>query len=183
MPNLGARGNNIFRAIWQRHVNAGGQAGVRLRETADIVSLRSTGEGHSVRDESPSVLDAMHPIPAIPRPDQGQPLLGSMRYRMRFDKGQLPPVQAFWSLTAYDKDSYFIANPLNRYAIGDRDPLKFNPDGSLDLTIQSQEPGRDHQSNRLPSGDGPFNLTIRLYWPNEAILNGSWQPPALERLL
>jgi hypothetical protein len=111
----------------------------------------------------------------------GQPLNGSMRYRMRFDKGQLPPVLAFWSLTAYDKEGYFIANSLNRYAIGDRDPLKFNPDGSLDLYIQSQDPGPDHESNWLPSGDGPFNLIIRLYWPQQAILKGTWQPPALER--
>jgi hypothetical protein len=111
----------------------------------------------------------------------GQPLNGSMRYRMHFSNGQTPPIRAFWSLTAYDKDGYFIANPLNRYAIGDRDPLKFNPDGSLDLYIQSQDPGPDHQANWLPSGDGPFNLTIRLYWPKEAILDGSWQPASVER--
>ncbi len=112
----------------------------------------------------------------------GQALSGSMRYRMHFDKGQLPPVRAFWSLTAYDKDGYFIANPLNRYAIGDRDPLNFNADGSLDLYIQGQNPGPDRESNWLPSGDGRFNLTIRLYWPEEAILKGTWQPPALARV-
>lgn len=111
---------------------------------------------------------------------QGHPLNGSARYRMHFDKSNLPPVQAFWSITAYDKDGYFIANPIDRYAIGDRDPLKFNLDGSLDLYIQSQHPGGDQESNWLPSGDGPFNLTIRLYWPKEAILNGTWRPPALQ---
>ncbi len=110
----------------------------------------------------------------------GQPLNASKRYRMYFDKASLPPVKAFWSVTAYDKDGYFIANPINRYAIGDRDPLKFTPDGSLDLIIQSQSPGSDHESNWLPCGDGPFNLTIRLYWPEAPILNGSWRPPALE---
>ncbi|HUC86619.1 MAG TPA: DUF1254 domain-containing protein, partial [Candidatus Acidoferrales bacterium] len=112
----------------------------------------------------------------------GQPLNGSMRYRMHFDKARLPPVRAFWSITAYDKDGYFIANAINRYAIGDRDKLKFNPDGSLDLDIQSQNPGPDRESNWLPVGNGPFNLTIRLYWPEQAILTGSWHPPALERL-
>ena len=112
----------------------------------------------------------------------GQALNGSMRYRMHFDKGQLPSVRAFWSLTAYDKDGYFIANAIHRYAIGDRDPLKFNPDGSLDLYIQAQIPGAERESNWLPSGDGPFNLTIRLYWPDEAILKGTWQPPAVERM-
>ena len=64
----------------------------------------------------------------------------AMRYRMHFDASNLPPVLAFWSVTAYDKDGYFIANPINRYAIGDRDRLKFDPDGSLDLYIQSEDP-------------------------------------------
>jgi len=113
---------------------------------------------------------------------QGQALNGSMRYRMHFDASNLPPVQAFWSVTAYDKDGYFIANPLNRYAIGDRDRLKFNPDGSLDLDIQNEDPGPDRESNWLPSGDGPYNLTIRLYWPKQAIFDGTWHPPALERV-
>ncbi|MGA7521217.1 MAG: DUF1254 domain-containing protein [Acidobacteriaceae bacterium] len=112
----------------------------------------------------------------------GQALSGSMRYRMHFDPSSLPPVEAFWSVTAYDRNGYFIANPINRYAIGDRDRLKFNPDGSLDVYIQSRNPGPDHDSNWLPCGDGPFNLTIRLYWPKPAILDGGWHPPALERL-
>lgn len=112
----------------------------------------------------------------------GQSLNGAMRYRMHFDASGLPPVLAFWSVTAYDKDGYFIGNPISRYAIGDRDRLKSNPDGSLDLYIQSGSPGPDRKSNWLPSGDGPFNLTIRLYWPKQAILDGSWHPPALERI-
>ncbi len=112
----------------------------------------------------------------------GQALNGSMHYRMHFDASNLPPVQAFWSVTAYDEHGYFIANPVNRYAIGDRDRLKFNPDGSLDLYIQSPDPGPDRESNWLPSGDGAFNLTIRLYWPKQAILDGTWHPPALERV-
>jgi hypothetical protein len=113
--------------------------------------------------------------------NSGQALNGSMRYRMHFDASNLPPVLAFWSVTAYDKDGYFVANPINRYAIGDRDRLKFNPDGSLDLYIQSEDPGPDRHSNWLPCGDGPFNLMLRLYWPKPVILNGSWHPPALER--
>jgi hypothetical protein len=112
----------------------------------------------------------------------GQPLNGEAKYRMHFAAGQLPPVSAFWSVTGYDKDGYFIANPINRYAIGDRDKLKFNPDGSLDLYIQAQDPGPDGESNWLPSGDGVFNLTLRLYWPKPAVLNGSWRPPAVERV-
>ena len=112
----------------------------------------------------------------------GAPLDGSMRYRMHFSSNKLlPPVRAFWSVTAYDKDGYFIANAMNRYAMGDRDNLKFNPDGSLDLYIQDQNPGVDHQSNWLPSGSGIFNLTLRMYWPEPTALNGDWQPPAVER--
>jgi hypothetical protein len=112
----------------------------------------------------------------------GKPLSGSEKYLMHFAADQLPPVLAFWSVTGYDKDGYFIANPINRYAIGDRDKLKFNPDGSLDLYIQAQDPGPDSRSNWLPSGAGPFNLTLRLYWPKPAVLSGAWQPPAVERL-
>jgi hypothetical protein len=110
----------------------------------------------------------------------GKPLSWAAKYRMHFAADQLPQVLAFWSITGYDKDGYFIANPMDRYAIGDRDKLKFNPDGSLDLYIQAQNPGSDYESNWLPSGEGPFNLTFRLYWPKPAILNGSWQPPAVE---
>jgi hypothetical protein len=113
---------------------------------------------------------------------EGQAFSGSMYYRMHFAAANLPPVLAFWSVTAYDRDGYFVANPIGRYAIGDRDPLKFNPDGSLDLYVQSQDPGPDRQSNWLPSGSGPFNLTFRLYWPKPAILDGSWRAPAVERV-
>ena len=112
----------------------------------------------------------------------GQPLDGSRNYRMKFTKDQMPPVNAFWSLTAYDKDGYFIANPVDRFAIGDRDNLKFNTDGSLDLYIQNEDPDPEMEANWLPSGNGPFNLIIRLYWPKEAILNGTWQPPSVERI-
>jgi hypothetical protein len=112
----------------------------------------------------------------------GRAFSGSTRYRMHFDAPNLPPVLAFWSVTAYDKDGYFIANPINRYAIGDRDPLNFNPDGSLDLYIQSENPGPDRQSNWLPSGNGPFNLTFRLYWPKPPILDGSWHAPPVEEV-
>jgi len=112
----------------------------------------------------------------------GQPMNGSIRYRMHFAASELPPVQAFWSVTGYDKDGYFIANPINRYAIGDRDKLEFNADGSLDLWIQAEDPGPEHRSNWLPCGDGIFNLTIRLYWPAPTILDGSWHPPVVERL-
>jgi hypothetical protein len=109
----------------------------------------------------------------------GQPLDGSRRYTMHFAKDQLPPVRAFWSITMYNEDGYFVANPIDRFAIGDRDPLKFNADGSLDLYIQRSAPGGDRDSNWLPAPDGKFNLTLRLYWPSEEILSGRWTPPAV----
>lgn len=108
----------------------------------------------------------------------GRPLEGTRNYVTHFDKATLPPVRAFWSVTLYDAGN-FVANPLNRYAIGDRDALKFNPDGSLDLYIQHESPGAAQQTNWLPSPAGQFSLAFRLYWPEESVLNGEWIPPAV----
>ena len=86
---------------------------------------------------------------------------------LHFDKGQTPPVNAFWSTTMYNAKQAFVANPINRYAIGDRDRLKFNKDGSLDIYIQHDSPGKDKESNWLPADAGSFNVVMRLYWPKE----------------
>jgi hypothetical protein len=110
---------------------------------------------------------------------EGRGLDGSHRYRIHFDK--TPAVRAFWSLTMYSEEGYFIANPINRFAIGDRDKLQFNADGSLDLYIQHDSPGPGKESNWLPSGSEKFNLSLRLYWPSDEILQGAWGPPALIR--
>ena len=112
----------------------------------------------------------------------GQPLSGARRYQIHFEKQKLPTVRAFWSLTAYNEEGYFIPNPVRRYAIGDRDPLQFNADGSLDLYLQASSPGADRESNWLPSGEGPFNLAIRLYWPKGSIGSGQWVPPPVVRI-
>jgi hypothetical protein len=109
----------------------------------------------------------------------GQHLTGSKRYTIHFDKAALPPVRAFWSFTVYSDDGYFTENPLNRYAIGDRDALKYNPDGSLDLYLQNTSPGAARESNWLPVPAGAFNLSLRLYWPKEEILSGKWIAPAV----
>ena len=111
-------------------------------------------------------------------------LNGKNSYVVHFAKGQTPPARAFWSYTLYDKDGYLIKNPINRYAIGDRDPLVYNADGSLDLYIQNQNPGKNLESNWLPSPNETFNLTVRIYWPSEAYLKdrSSWQlPPLISR--
>jgi hypothetical protein len=74
----------------------------------------------------------------------------------------------------------FVPNPIDRYAIGDRDRLKFNPDGSLDLYIQNESPGKNREANWLPAPKDDFNLALRIYWPKSELLNGDWKPPAVQ---
>jgi len=121
--------------------------------------------------------DAVYPSSAVD--SEGQPYDGANKYVMHFDKGKTPPVHAFWSLTMYNKEGYFIENPINRYAIGDRNPLKFNADSSLDLYFQNISPGKDKENNWLPAPKGSFNLLLRMYWPAEEFLSGNWTPPAV----
>jgi hypothetical protein len=115
-----------------------------------------------------------------------QPLDGANRYVIHFGKGQEPPVRAFWSITLYDRDSFFVANAAGRYAMSSWMPFVRNADGSLDLYVQAESPGKDREANWLPApAAGPFNLTLRMYWPSEAapsIVDGSWQPPAIRRV-
>jgi hypothetical protein len=105
---------------------------------------------------------------------------GLEKYVLTFKKGLTPPVSGFWSLTMYDADYFFVDNPLNRYSISARQPLKANADGSIDLLIQNESPGPDKESNWLPAPKGKFILMMRLYWPNESnpsIIDGSWVIP------
>ncbi len=109
---------------------------------------------------------------------------GSRNYTLRFDKGQLPPVKGFWSLTMYDDEMFFVANPINRYSMSLRTNPKFEPDGSLVVNIQNESPGADREANWLPSPKGKFHLMLRLYWPEEndpSILDGSWAIPEVKR--
>jgi hypothetical protein len=124
--------------------------------------------------------DAMYPSTAVDA--DGRALTGTAAYVMHFAKSEIPPVNAFWSMTLYDADGYFVANPINRYAIGDRDRLTFNDDGSLDIYIQAERPAEGRVSNWLPAPAGPFNLALRLYWPKPEALSGSWRPPAVRRV-
>jgi hypothetical protein len=125
--------------------------------------------------------DALYPNTALD--DKGDALVGSRRYRLHFEAARLPPVQAFWSLTVYGLDDFVQDNPLHRYALGDRDKLAFNADGSLDIWLQSDAPDAARQSNWLPvQKDAGFLLNARLYWPRAAALDGSWRMPAVERI-
>ena len=132
-------------------------------------------------------LGANRPQDAVYPTSEGPTILGSYNgeknYVMHFPKGQLPPVQGFWSLTMYDKDYFFVANELNRYSISPRQNLKANADGSVDLYIQAANPGPDKESNWLPAPKDKFILMLRLYWPDEkapSILDGTWRVPAVK---
>ncbi len=110
---------------------------------------------------------------------------GKNKYVIRFAQGQLPPVKGFWSITMYDADFFFVANPINRYSISARQKLKANADGSIDLYIQNESPGADKESNWLPAPKGKFQLMLRMYWPNEtqpSIINGTWSPPPAKKV-
>ena len=125
--------------------------------------------------------DAVYPTST--GPDLVQKYDGSKKYVMHFDKGQTPPVDGFWSLTMYDKDYFFVDNPLNRYTLSQRNKLKPNADGSVTLYLQADSPGKDKESNWLPAPKDEFILMLRLYWPKEkspSLLDGSWKIPEVK---
>ena len=129
------------------------------------------------------IQDAVYPTSL--KDAQGREYEGSNKYVMHFPKGQLPPAKGFWSLTMYDANYFFVANPINRYSISARQNLKTNPDGSIDLYIQNQSPGADKESNWLPAPKDKFVLMLRMYWPSEktpSIVNGTWTPPAVKKV-
>lgn len=113
---------------------------------------------------------------------QGRPLDGAHRYTLHFDSGQLPPAGALWSLAAYDAQGQPMANPIGRYALGVRDPLQYNADGSLDLLLSHGAPEPGAQSNWLPlAAGGPVYVLLRVYAPGPALLDGLWAPPPAVR--
>ncbi len=134
--------------------------------------------------------EAMYPFTRVD--NDGQMLDGSRHdYALTFAPGQLPPVDAFWSVTMYDgKTQLLIENPINRYLINSPmlPDLKKNADGSLTLYIQNKSPGADKEANWLPAPNGPIYLAMRLYWPKTtppSILpagEGTWRPPGVKRV-
>lgn len=124
--------------------------------------------------------DAIYPLNLFD--DQHAPLSGAHTYTLHFDKDNLPPVNAFWSVTLYDADGYQVANSLNRFALSSWMPFAYNADGSLDLIFSHDSPGADRESNWLPAPAGPFNLTMRLYAPKDEVLVGKWNPPTVKRV-
>jgi hypothetical protein len=126
--------------------------------------------------------EAMYPIYTVD--STGQKLNGANRYTLRLAPGQLPPVNAFWSLTMYKlPESLLVANPIDRYLINSPmlPHLVKDADGGITLYVQKDTPGKDKEANWLPAPDGPFTTVMRLYWPKEEALNGKWKAPALQR--
>jgi hypothetical protein len=125
--------------------------------------------------------DAVYPTSAADT--EGKPYSGANKYTVHFAKGRTPPANAFWSITMYDANYFFVDNPLSKYTVSPRNDLQYNDDGSLDLYIQNESPGKDKEANWLPAPKGKFVLMMRLYWPAEkmpSIIDGSWAPPAVK---
>jgi hypothetical protein len=123
--------------------------------------------------------DAVFPLTATD--GDGGRLSGAHRYALRFEPGGLPPVEALWSLALYDMDQLPVDNPIDRYALGDRDELELGPDGSLEIAIQHDSPNGS-SANWLPAPEGDFNLMLHMYWPSQRVLDGTWAIPPVRRL-
>jgi len=123
--------------------------------------------------------DAVYPLLQVDA--DGAAVHGDADYVLHFDADELPPVDAFWSVTMYDAEGFQAANELDRFAIGDRDPLVYNADGSLDIWIQHTNPGPDRVANWLPAPRTPLGITMRLYAPRPDALDGTWRPPVVRR--
>jgi hypothetical protein len=118
--------------------------------------------------------------PSFTNDAAGAPLTGANNYTFRFPSGQLPPVNAFWSLTMYELPaSALVPNPIKRYLINSPmlPSLVADPDGGHTFYIQNSSPGIDKEANWLPAPEGPFMLVLRLYWPKPDALNGTWKSP------
>jgi hypothetical protein len=126
--------------------------------------------------------EAMYPVYAIDA--GGQKLDGTNRYTVHFAPGELPPVNAFWSLTMYDLPaSLLVANPINRYLLNAPMLPQFvkDADGGLTFYVQNESPGKDKEPNWLPAPKGPFFIAMRLYWPKEPALDGTWKQPPMTK--
>lgn len=128
--------------------------------------------------------DSVYPVSN--GPELGQQYSGANRYVMHFAKGEMPPVNGFWSITMYDAQYFFVDNPLKRYNVSSRSKFKTNADGSVDVYIQNQSPGKENESNWLPAPADRFILILRMYWPKDkppSILDGSYKIPAVKKVL
>jgi hypothetical protein len=162
-----------------------------LSSSADGFGTRAFLKDHYINRMAAAALgiygnskdEAIYPVYFIDA--DKQKLDGTRRYAMHFAPGQLPPVNAFWSLTLYQLPaSLLYANALNRYLINSPmlQSLKRDADGGLTLYVQHDSPGADKESNWLPAPGGPFFAVLRLYWPKPDALNGKWAAPPLQKV-
>jgi hypothetical protein len=167
MPRLGYNANG-----WQMITKSIGAYGNDYLQRATIALI---GLGANPYEQ------AVYPLNITDK--NGKTPMGGKKYILHFNKDEVPPVDAFWSLTMYDDEGFQVENPINRFAIGDRDNLKYNKDGSLDIYIQHTSPGQEKESNWLPSPEkGVLGMTLRLYAPKQSVLDGSWQPPYITEI-
>ena len=125
--------------------------------------------------------DAVYPNTALDA--KGDLFDSESKYVVHFEKDQIPPTKAFWSLTIYNDQNFLSENSINRFALGDRDDLTYNADGSLDIYVQRENPGKAKYSNWLPApAKGNFELTLRLYWPKEEVFNKTWVPVPVQKV-
>ena len=113
---------------------------------------------------------------------EGNVLNGNNNYVIRFEAGEFPPCMAFWSITLYDEDGFFYDNSAHKQAIRGTDSFITNSDGSVDIYLQNKSPGETLESNWLPSPEGDFSLVLRIYQPEESVLDFTWKPPSVERI-
>jgi hypothetical protein len=134
-------------------------------------------------------LGANRPQDAVYPTSEGPDILksysGAHKYVMHFNKGQMPPVDGFWSLTMYDAAYFFVPNSLNRYTLSERNKFQTNKDGSVDFLVQNESPGKGKEANWLPAPKDKFILMMRLYWPKTkppSLLDGSWKIPQVKQV-
>ena len=157
---------------WQMLISTVGVYGIDYlqRSTISLIGLGAN-----------QLADAIYPL--LLTDADGNTLSGENKYTMHFDKDELPPAQAFWSVTLYDKNGFAVPNPLNRANLSSWMPLNYNDDGSIDLYFQTESPGKDKEVNWLPTPkEGEWNLTMRLYAPKPEVENGKWTPTALKQV-
>jgi len=122
--------------------------------------------------------DILYPVAFLDSDDK--PLDAENHYVLHLGKGQLPPAKATWSVSMYNPDGFYVPNKLDRYHLAQRMPMQYNPDGSLDIYIQSKSPGADKEANWLPAPQsGPFNLVTRIFWPEKTALDHTWEMPGV----
>lgn len=160
---------NADKEPWKFYKRDIGTYGTNYKRRAYIASI---GFGANL----PS--DTVYPMTTVDK--KLDPLCGQKKYILHFDKDQLPFVNGFWSLTCYNSNGYLTHNDINRYAVGDRDYIQFNEDGTLDIYLQNTKPDGVPINNWLPTPkDDSFSLVLRMYWPQKGVFSVNYELPSV----